>query len=316
MAVSDVTRLSKSLEALMSPLEILDAYYEGRQPLNYLDPRIAASLQGRLRTLVVNWPRLIVGAVEERLDVEGFRLGGHESANERLWDIWQGNDLDEFSQLGHEAALVHGLAFVSVWGHEDDPTQPLIAVESAREVIVDYAPGTNRVVMALKRWVDDEGQHATLYTPDLIQRYVASERPSFGWSVAPRWDSVEEIKNPLGVVPIVPLVNRPKLGRSVGESELMDVLPLSDGVNKLATDMMVASEYHAMPRRWATGVDLGGDDERQRELVKQRWTQAEAGRVWLAEDANVKFGQFAEANLSNFTEAIRMLGTQIAALTG
>lgn len=323
MAVSDVTRLSRKLYDLQDPIGVLDAYYEGRQPLNYLDPRIAARLQGRLRTLVINWPRLVVGALEERLDVEGFRLGGTDAANDVLWGIWQDNDLDEHSQLGHEAALVHGLAFVSVWGHEDDLSRPLIALESAREVIVEYAPGTSRVIAALKRWVDDEGQHATFTTPTAIEKYVAKADPTdpTRWAVEPEWATLKTEANPLGVVPYVPLINRPKLGRTVGESELMDVLPLADAVNKLATDMMVASEYHAMPRRWATGVELGpsGDDpeaEAVREQVRQKWTEAEAGRVWLSANPDVKFGQFGEASLSNFTEAIKMLGTQIAALSG
>lgn len=317
MAVADVTRLSAQLRNLQATINVLDSYYEGRQPLNYLDPRVAAAVNGRLRTLVVNWPRVIVGAIEDRLDVEGFRLAGSETANDDLWGIWQDNDLDEQSQLGHVDAMVHGHSFVSVWGYENDPTRPQIRVESAREMICEFYTGTNVVKSAVKRYVEGDEQIGLLLLPDRVERYRAPYRgDGLMWDETPPWSTPEVFSNPFGEVTIYPLVNRPRLARSVGESELTDVVPLADAVNKLATDMMVASEYHAMPRRWATGVDLGSDDERQRELVKQRWQQAEAGRIWLAGEDNVRFGQFSEASLGNFVEAIRMLATQIAALAG
>jgi hypothetical protein len=111
----------------------------------------------------------------------------------------------------------------------------------------------------------------------------------------------------------------PGLTHPYGESELMDAIPLVDAINKLATDMMVSAEYHAMPRRWATGIDMGdgeGSTERSKEKLRQEWTKAEAGRYNVAEDPNARFGQFQEASLKNFVDGIEMLAAQLAALCG
>jgi hypothetical protein len=132
---------------------------------------------GRLRPLIVNWPRLVIDSLEERLDVEGFRLGAGQPANDRLWAIWQGNDLDEWSQQCHIEALLHGRAYVLVWADELDAGSR------------GSASSRRRRCRAVRAGHDDDharGQavgendlaYATVYLPDLIYRYVAPRRRS------------------------------------------------------------------------------------------------------------------------------------------
>jgi hypothetical protein len=122
---------------------------------------------------------------------------------------------------------------------------------------------------------------------------------------------------PLGVVPFAPLVNRPRVLNLDGESELTDVMPLADAINKLASDMLVSAEYHAMPRRWATGIQIptGPNRERLQAEVAQYWDQATKDKTWLA-GTGVSFGQFAEASLDNFIGGIKLLTSQVAAIGG
>jgi hypothetical protein len=137
------------------------------------------------------------------------------------------------------------------------------------------------------------------------------------------WRFDQSLPNRLGAVPVVPLVNRPRVLNLDGESELTDIVPLADAVNKLATDMMVTSEFHATKRRYATGIQIPtgtgteGDAERRRlqAEVTQYWDQATKGKTWLA-GQGVSFGQFDEASLENFAGAIRLLTSQIAAIGG
>jgi hypothetical protein len=75
------------------------------------------------------------------------------------------------------------------------------------------------------------------------------------------------------------------LSRPFGESEIADMIPLADAVNKLATDMMVTSEYHAMPRRWATGIEVPPSDRAAGTASTRRsrnslW-DAYPGKTWL-----------------------------------
>jgi hypothetical protein len=304
--------MKKRLDAQQTVLAKLDAYYCGDQPLSFLHPDLRERLQRRITPLVINWPRVIVSGIAERLRVQGFGSGGVN--DERLWSWWQANDLDEWSQMGHTDALVHGRAFLSVWSDEERPDVPRIAVESARQLVVSYVPGTRRLAAALKSWRDgdsqDADQYAVLYLPDVIEKY-ASEGRTGVWV-----RDGDDVPNPLGQVPIVPLVNRPRLTDLSGESELADVIPVADAVNKLATDMMVSSEFHAMPRRWVTGMETpreGAARAQMAEEIRRAWSEAFPGKPWIG-GKDVGFGQFEEASLENFINAIKLLTSQIAAI--
>ena len=310
-----VRLLSAKLLNQQARLRALDAYYAGNQPISFISREVREQVGSRLTSLVINWPRIIVDSVQRRCYVEGFRVGDGGQADEDLWRIWQANDLDEWSQLGEGDSLVHGRSFLSVWGNDDDPETPRIATESAHEMVVGYKAGTRDVAAALKRWADGKSQEATLYQPTRIVRLRSNSR-SGGSNI--KWEVIEVLDNPLGAVPVVPLVNRPRLMDLDGESELADVIPLADAVNKLATDMMVASEYHASKRRYATGIEIptgDGPRERLQAEVKKWWDEATQGKTWLA-GPGVNFGEFTEATLDNFVNAIGMLTGQIAAIAG
>lgn len=311
--MSELTLLSDfaQLNAGLLGLDELDAYYHGGQRLRYL----AGFRNTNGLPLVINIPQLVVDSIEARLDVEGFRMGGSDTADDELWRVWQANDLDEWSQQAHVDALVFGRSYVLVWADEDDPSTPRITVESARQMTVSYSPALGIVTRAVKQWSEDDLHYCTVYTPDEVRRYVGTEPTSSAMGLRG-----PVVANPMGVVPVVPLVNRPRRSsRPLGESEMLVVLGVADAINELADSMMVSARYHAMPRRWATGIDLGGNDseaERTGERIKQRWTDAEAGRVWLSDSSTTTFGQFAEADLSNYINAMDSLTAKAAALTG
>lgn len=321
----DVLRqLSMKLDTQMPTLDNLDRYFNGDVALSFLAPEVREATQGRLRPLVVNWAKVIVGAIEERLQVQGFRLG--EQTEDDLWRIWQDANLDEFSQMAHEEALVLGRSFVMVWA--DDEGNPKITVESARQVWVDYVPGTRTRRWGFKRWVGpDNHVHAVLFSPATVYRFKSeglvtfedlATEPDLIASTGVNLALVESMPNPMGVVPIVPLVNRPRLMSMLGTSELADVLPLLDGINKLATDMLVGAEFHALPRRWAIGVQIPEERDDQGKptgkVSVEDVLRVSAGRLLHVEAENAKLGEFPSADLSNFTNAIDSLTTTLAAL--
>lgn len=292
-----------------SSLTLLSRYYEGTQPLTYMAPELIRELAPRITSVVVNWPRLVVDSLEERLDVEGFRLNS-SVADSSLWDIWQSNGLDEFSQQAHIDALALGRAFVIV-GAGDNGGPPVITVESASQVACSFDPRTRTVRAALKYWKDTEtlDEFATLYLADSTHYYL---------KVRDARDVAEyHVDNHnLGVVPVVPLVNRPRILAPWGTSELADVLPLSDAACKIATDMMVSAEYHAMPRRWVVGMGPEDFEDPDGNTISE-WSRI-AGRVWAAQGspAEVSMGQFPEANLSNFHDTLNTLSKMVAAMAG
>jgi hypothetical protein len=149
--------------------------YEGVQQISFLDDEIRRQVGDRLATVVVNWPRIVVDSLEERLDVEGFRAGG-EQADEGLWNLWQDCDLDEWSQMGHLEALLYKQSYAIAWKDRDGLR---ISVESSAEVAVQALPGRSRELSAaLKRWHDGTRWRAALYLPDRVETYAADGNPS------------------------------------------------------------------------------------------------------------------------------------------
>lgn len=302
-------RLDQELARQKKPLLKLDAYYEGMQPLNFVAPELFAELNSSVVDLVINWPELGVEAYETRLDVEGFRFPGEPDADERLWEIWQDNDMDEMSQQAHLEALVMGRSYAIVGVGEDEET-PLITVEHPLQVTASRDPATRAVTNALKRWKDEDGQEwRTLYLPGENRFYVREKG---------KLVEDDSLRTPnFGIPPVVPLLNRGRMLKHQGRSEFQSIIGIADAANKMATDMMISAEFHAMPRRWVFGMDEDDFvDENGKALTT--WQQI-AGRLWATDKGpdQVKAGQFEEADLSNFHNSIKLLaqlGSQLLAL--
>jgi hypothetical protein len=49
-----------------------------------MHPELLATLDDRVCQVVVNWARLVVDALAERIDLTSFRLGGKPAADKQL----------------------------------------------------------------------------------------------------------------------------------------------------------------------------------------------------------------------------------------
>lgn len=289
----------------------LDRYYTGTQPLAYLSPEAKTALGNRFGVMASNIPRLAVTALAERLRITGF------SGDAALWADWVRNDLDQTSGVAHREALLLGDSFVIVWA--DPFGRPRVTVESAKQVGVLTDPGSRQIVAALKRWEDTTRKttEAVLYLPDRIVRLRANQ---VGAVTAQGLATVEELANPLGVVPVVNLRNSDRILGEHGSSEIDDLKPLVDALNKSLADMMVTSEYVGRPRRWATGIELTEDPVLDDEGNDTGDTVEvnpipEGARAMISEAADAKFGQLAAADLGGYEASVRVLLGQIMAVS-
>lgn len=308
-----LTHLVKCHDKELPELRRLNSFYEGEQPLSYMAPELQQELQETVRQVVINWPRLVVDSVEERLDVEGFRFPKEPDSDDELWRIWQANDMDEQSQQGHLDALVMGRAYVVIGAREDDESTPLVTVESPLDMFAEFDPRTREVRAAVKRWCEDaetgKVDHATLYLPNATS-----------WWVKEKGEWVEDAENErdeheIGEVMVEVLANRRRLKRLNGTSELADIIPISDAACKVATDMMVSAEYHATPRRVAFG--FGEEDFQDEQGRKVSAFSRIIGRMWATEKSKqdgADVVQFNEASLNNFHETIKLLSTLVASM--
>ncbi|GCA97170.1 phage portal protein [Mycolicibacterium sp. NCC-Tsukiji] len=304
------TLLFQAIDMPAASYERLDRYYEGCSPLSYLAPEAVAALGDRLRRISVNVPKVLVDSIAERLRVTAI-------AGADVWDDWQRLDLDQLSDMTHREALILGTSYLTVWAGVDG--RPQVSVESARQMSMLVDPGSREPIAAAKRWNTATTTEAVIYRPDRIERLRAN---SSGATTA-GFELVGVIDNPLGVLPVVQfsnmsrivdnslLWNDARIFRILGRSEMADVIDLTDAVTKLLTDMMVASEVTARPRRWSTGVELTEDADGN---VISPFT--ETMKMLIAESDAAKFGQLPGADLAGYENAIGVLMRMISAVSG
>ena len=303
------TKLLVMLQNREAELKRLQDYYDGRHRLAFSSQKFREAFGGLFSAFADNWMPLVVDAVEERLNVEGFRYGDEPEADKTAWAIWQKCGLDAKSQLGHSTSLILGDSYAVVWGDEDG--EPTVDVFSPNEVIVAYDP-SNRTkrVAALRRFKDDNGLHTILFTPNFVYKW-AQVNMNDAWREESAMDEPWPLPNPIGEVPVVQFSNRPSLGASFGVSEFKSVIPQQDAANKLLADMMVASEFIAFPQRFATGLELPVDDQGR---VKQPFEIA-LDKLLISEDPETKFGTLQAGDLANYIKGVELLVQHIASQT-
>lgn len=324
-----VHRLEARLDERADILQKYDDYVAGKHPLAFATERFKEVFAGLFVEFSDNWCDLVNDAVRERMSVKGFRLGTQTAADTEAQRIWQVNRLDADSQLAHSELLKSTECSVLVWADPKDENTPRITVESPFETIVAFAPGNRRDrLAALKRWIDDDGvEQATLYMPDAIYKFTATgtdddepddEDESAGsrWSVREVDDEDWPLKNPLDLVPVVTMFNKPRLRPRqfglYGEAEHAKVIPIQDGINKTLMDMFVASEFGSFRQRYVTGMELG-TDPRTGERIQA--FEAAMERLWSTKNKDAKFGEFEATDLGNFVKAIEMLVQHTASQT-
>ena len=315
MALSEVEddtlkRLWSALNRAQHPLKQLDAYYEGDRRLKRLGLAVPPELEQFVT--MVNWPRVTVDSIEQRCDVEGFRLPGAESADDDLWGIWQASDLDEESQMGHLDALALGRSYICVGTRDEDdpePNVPLVTVESPLEMVHEQDPRTRVVTAALRRpplSVLDRSTQATLYLPDVT---IWLERDA-----SAGWQELDRDEHGLGVVPIVPLTNRSRLMRRQGLSEIEDVITLTDAACRALTNAQVATEVLAVPQRYVLGASPKDFVDKDGQPLTA-W-ETYFGAVWALQNGDAKVGQFQAADLQNFERIVNHYANLVSGLSG
>lgn len=323
-ALAWVEKLHKRMVDRSRSLSKLSDYYIGKHDLRFAGERWRETFGIQFSQLSSNWCRLVVDACEERLNVEGFRFGDNQAGDKDAWRIWQANQLDADSQIAHTEALVSSVAYALVWPNPVDEATPTITVEHPSEMIVAYAAGSRRNrLAALKVWDDPDTKrtNATVYLPHGLYKFQSDRQADdmgLNGEAAHNWQPREvrgetwPAPNPLGVVPVVPLHNRPRL-LTEGESEIAEVIPLQDGVNKLLADMIVASEYSSFRQRWATGIEMEENPDTG-QLEAPPWKVA-VDRMLVTEDAAARFGTFEASDLQNYVRAIEMIVQHVASQT-
>lgn len=203
----------------------------------------------------LNYCGMVVGAMSDRLTVDSVKTTetaseGSQSNAAQDWidTLLADNRFDALQIDVREAALRDGETFVGVNLRDGDV--PMLTHELTYDgdvgvlaVMDDY--GTNMLAAVKIWWVGDK-KRANIYFPDSVEKYwmgAAGDLSPFSEPVT--------VKSVEGKGAGIPLVRFSR--RRMPQSELNDVLPLQQALNRALVDMVMASLLTGFSLMWAKG---------------------------------------------------------------
>lgn len=322
-AITAVERLDARLRDRKASVDEWDRAYLGEHRLDFLSRDFAEHVARQYEGFSDNWCAIVADAPSERTDVAGIELPetvetSDPSAEDRLWDHWLRNGCDEQASQGFLETFIAGRSHVLVWPDPDG--SPLISWEHPGQTIVAYdAEHRTRRTAALKRWKDEDGrQCATLYQPDAVWKF---EQGGNGWRPRARIDDWV-IPNPLGVVPMIEMPNRPRLGAEP-VSEVAAALAIQKAINLLWAHLFNASDFASLPQRVIMGVEaptvpILDEDGRivgQRPANSDELARIKRDRIMWIRGENPQIGSWPVADLEAYTKVVELLVGHLAAQT-
>lgn len=297
----DVITAYKALVAKAQEYNTLWSYYEGNHPVRYSTERLRELFREINVNFSENWCAVVINAVFDRLEIERFVVANNDVLTKRLNQLIKDTELDQDADDIALATLVCGEAFMLAWKDEGGPVDAYY--HDPRMCHITYDPENPREKLWAAKWwtVRVEGKRdpyyrMNMYYPDRIEYYISTK-------AVPNMNSGRDFQefqppeaNPYGQIPVF---HWRKERRKV-MSDLTDVIPLQDAINKLLADMMVTSEFAAIMERYVVTNANMGDTKNSPDqiLVIPKGDSTEEP---------TKVGQFEPANLDTFLTAIDKL---------
>lgn len=308
--ISLVEQLKEQHDSRRAEDELYFRYFHLKQRIEQLGMAIPPSMRRFL--VIANWPRVVVRTIAGRQKVRALILPGEETVDPKLRAIWDASNLSAQTRLFRRDALICGRSFLSVGTNEKSRDLPIVRVESPREMEALVDVRREEMIAAARFYGVDKVTGAsptnvTLYTPD---QTVWVEL------VAGKWTEVGRDAHGLGAVPVVMHLNERMSGGLdqrtgfEGESELVDIIRLTDSVARSLTNLQFAQEAHGIPRMFMTGVKKGDFTDAEGNPIPM--FEAYFDAIHMLTDAGAKVGQLTAADLKNFETALNIYGKQAA----
>jgi hypothetical protein len=241
--------------------ELARRYYGGDHDTSLTD-RLKKFLPPRL-AFRDNFMNVVVDSLAERLSVIGFEIE-NDAVAEWAWELWNRNRMDYVQNVIHAETIMLGDSYLLCdWDEENE--RPRWTHQIA-EMIMPHYNETSRIIdWASKKWIqrphigDEPETRLNLYYDDRVEKYVAK-----GGVWSKYQDDADETwpvpwlngsGEPLGV-PLIHFRNRP-MGGDFGQSEIINVIPMQDLLNKTLIDLTMILDTLAFPQRYTLNVNHG-----------------------------------------------------------
>ncbi len=290
----------------------------------------------------LNYLPIPIDILQERLRVTGFDAENDQGGDEGVfWQWWTDNRMDAVQGDVHHAMLRDGDTYALVgWDNENE--MPTITHEAAYDgtngmMIVYDEERRGIITAAVKRWRIENGPNTgstriNVYLPDFIYKYIVGSKTQefiefdengneLPWPLP--W--LDSDGRPVGV-PVVHFRNNAG-GYDFGKSELKDLIPVQDALNKAAIDEIAGADIEGFSLITLSGGQAPADDlkigpRRVIHAPEGTWSSIAAGDLQnltrLVTAYIVRMAQMSRTPLSYFqvTGAVASSDTQKADDTG
>ena len=252
--------IQQQTDARIADYQMARLYYSGDHDTALTD-RLRKFLPPRLQ-FRDNFMNVVVDSLVERLSILGFEVE-NETISSWIGEVWARNRMDYLQTVVHTEAVMLGDSYLLCdWDALNE--RPRWTHQMAEMIVPHYDEDTRQINWASKKWLyrpeigSEPETRLNLYYPDRVEKYVARggvwarfAEPEESWPV-PWVDSAGE---PMGV-PLIHFRNRP-MGTDFGQSEILNVIPMQDLLNKTLIDLTMILDTLAFQQRYTLNVNHG-----------------------------------------------------------
>lgn len=313
--INDIKAALEILNAKAAKYQTFYDYYGGKHTLNFASEKFKNKFGRRLQTLRQNLCKTVVKAPASRLEIINF-LSDKANTENPAWQFWKKSKMPKNCGKIHREAFKTGEAFVIVW--TDKTGEVVIQTQTAANCHVWKSGESGETEKAAKAWKGSDGfYYLTLYYSDRIEKYVTRKKPAT-LPLNPKAFDVRivdgenfPLNNPFDRVPVFQFAFDEEVD-DLPNSILTDVIPLNDALNKAWADIFGAQEENMRRRRYAAGLQVETDEETQKKINPFKPDDD----LWTSEDAEVKFGEFSEANVEQMLKVLEATIKGICLVSG
>lgn len=330
-----IAELYAGLRLSLTGIKKVDDYIEGRHNLAFATEKFENAFGALFAAFANNYCPTVVSVPADRMQIEKIEIEGDGGELQKKLDAWLKKvRIDRISNQAHDAAFRYGNGFV-VLAETSKPGDWRLYQQRSDEMRVLYDPEEpSRVILAIKVWRQlDNTFRLNVYQQESTLRFVARTKEA----ETARKETLTEIGgvvklaeipmpgtlvdfepytgDALGPIvkhlvpgcPVFHFANEP--GRDGhGNTELLNVFPLQDALNKSVCDLLVGSEFHAMPQRFATGIEVEFDDQGKPRAP----FLSDTSKLWYTGNKEAGFGAFPAAQLEGQIKTGEMFRREIA----
>lgn len=237
-------------------------YYEGNEGEFFADKKIADRLKKSSQVYHVNFAKMPVNTIADRLEIHSLSVPQNDELTTRLnEEVWKGNGLDLRTLDMFQKTGMFGDGYYIVWPRTDKDlrvTGVKVNFVEPEKMRVFYDPEDNlRIEYAVRYWKAKGGRlRADVFYPDRVEKFITSGDGKNGKD-ANDWEKFETegeewpLPNPYGMC-VFHMRNTFPYGRP----DHLDAYGPQNALNKLTGTQMDTVDTQGAPQRY---VLLDGD---------------------------------------------------------